>query len=158
MFSPGIWWCILFQRVEGGTMGQILHRSATTTEAIRRAIQHSQESLRTLSRAWHQPEDGGQVEEAQFNGRSSNWSNRSQVYRLVHRAGGRHRCVSQAHALAAGRLPLRLEVHDLSPDSIFASSLSGTPWQQPAARGGRRQAQAEEVRQLSDRLLPYRSG
>jgi Integrase core domain len=31
-------------------MGQVLHRSATTTEAIRRAIQHSQESLRTLSR------------------------------------------------------------------------------------------------------------
>ncbi|MCU1249363.1 MAG: Integrase catalytic region, partial [Edaphobacter sp.] len=31
-------------------MGQILHPSATTTEAIRRAIQHSQESLRTLSR------------------------------------------------------------------------------------------------------------
>jgi transposase InsO family protein len=31
-------------------MGQILHRSATTTETIRRAIQHSQESLRTLSR------------------------------------------------------------------------------------------------------------
>jgi transposase InsO family protein len=31
-------------------MGQVLHRSATTTAAIRRAIQHSQESLRTLSR------------------------------------------------------------------------------------------------------------
>jgi transposase InsO family protein len=30
-------------------MGQVLHRSATTTEAIRRAIQHSQESLRTLA-------------------------------------------------------------------------------------------------------------
>jgi transposase InsO family protein len=30
-------------------MGQILHSSATTTEAIRRAIQHSQESLRTLA-------------------------------------------------------------------------------------------------------------
>ena len=30
-------------------MGQILHASATTTEAIRRAIQHSQESLRSLS-------------------------------------------------------------------------------------------------------------
>ena len=27
-------------------MGQILHGSATTTEAVRRAIQHSQESLR----------------------------------------------------------------------------------------------------------------
>lgn len=33
-------------------MGQILHRSATTTEAIRRAIQHSQESLRALSRRY----------------------------------------------------------------------------------------------------------
>ena len=30
-------------------MGQILHGSATTTEAIRRAIQNSKESLRTLS-------------------------------------------------------------------------------------------------------------
>src|SRR6201995_5955643 len=30
-------------------MGQVLHRGATTTEAIRRAIQHSQESLRTLA-------------------------------------------------------------------------------------------------------------
>jgi hypothetical protein len=33
-------------------MGQILHGSATTTEAIRRAIQHSQESLRTLARRY----------------------------------------------------------------------------------------------------------
>ena len=31
-------------------MGQILHSCATTTEAIRRAIQHSQESLRALAR------------------------------------------------------------------------------------------------------------
>lgn len=31
-------------------MGQVLHGSATTTEAVRRAIQHSQESLRTLSK------------------------------------------------------------------------------------------------------------
>jgi len=31
-------------------MGQVLHGSATTTEAIRRAIQHSQESLRALAR------------------------------------------------------------------------------------------------------------
>jgi transposase InsO family protein len=33
-------------------MGQILHGSATTTEAIRRAIQNSQESLRSLSRRY----------------------------------------------------------------------------------------------------------
>ena len=31
-------------------MGQILHESARTTAAVRRAIQHSQESLRTLAR------------------------------------------------------------------------------------------------------------
>ena len=35
--------------MEGCTMGQVLHGSATTTEAVRRAIQHSQASLRTLA-------------------------------------------------------------------------------------------------------------
>ena len=33
-------------------MGQVLHGCATTTEAIRRAIQNSQESLRSLSRRY----------------------------------------------------------------------------------------------------------
>jgi transposase-like protein len=33
-------------------MGQFLHGSATTTEAVRRAIQHSQESLRALARRY----------------------------------------------------------------------------------------------------------
>jgi transposase-like protein len=33
-------------------MGQILHGSATTAEAVRRAIQHSQESLRTLAKRY----------------------------------------------------------------------------------------------------------
>jgi transposase-like protein len=33
-------------------MGQLLHGSATTTEAVRRAIQHSQASLRTLARRY----------------------------------------------------------------------------------------------------------
>ena len=31
-------------------MGQVLHRSATTTEAVHRAIEHSQESMRALAR------------------------------------------------------------------------------------------------------------
>src|ERR1700686_971020 len=35
--------------MEGCTMGQVLHGSATTTEAIRRTIQHSQASLRALA-------------------------------------------------------------------------------------------------------------
>ncbi len=33
-------------------MGQVLHGSATTTEAVRRAIQHSQASLRSLARRY----------------------------------------------------------------------------------------------------------
>jgi transposase InsO family protein len=33
-------------------VGQVLHSSATTTEAVRRAIQHSQESLRVLARRY----------------------------------------------------------------------------------------------------------
>ncbi|TWQ50650.1 IS481 family transposase, partial [Xanthomonas vasicola] len=33
-------------------MGQVIHGSATTTEAIRRAIQQSQERLRALSKRY----------------------------------------------------------------------------------------------------------
>jgi hypothetical protein len=33
-------------------MGQVLHGSATTTAAIRRAIHHSQESLRALAKRY----------------------------------------------------------------------------------------------------------
>src|ERR1700704_3858613 len=36
--------------MEGCILGQVLHGSATTTEAVRRAIQRSQESLRTLAK------------------------------------------------------------------------------------------------------------
>src|SRR6516164_4852086 len=52
MFSPRLWWCILIARFEGSTMGQILHGCATTTKAVRRAIQNSQESLRALAKRY----------------------------------------------------------------------------------------------------------
>ncbi|MBC4019327.1 helix-turn-helix domain-containing protein, partial [Siccirubricoccus deserti] len=38
--------------MEGRATGQVLHGSATTTEAVRRAIQHSQASLRELARRY----------------------------------------------------------------------------------------------------------
>jgi len=38
--------------MEGCAVGQILHGSARTTEAVRRAIQHSQESLRVLAKRY----------------------------------------------------------------------------------------------------------
>src|SRR5712671_5833789 len=37
-------------------MGQVLHGSATTTEAVRRAIQHSQESMRGRAGVQGEPE------------------------------------------------------------------------------------------------------
>src|SRR5919106_5083869 len=49
MFGPGVWW-YADPRTEGRAMGQVLHGSATTTEAVRRAIQRSQESVRVLAR------------------------------------------------------------------------------------------------------------
>src|ERR1700761_4104157 len=38
--------------MQGGTMSQVLHGSATTTEAVRRAIQRSEESLRALAKRY----------------------------------------------------------------------------------------------------------
>lgn len=49
---PGFDGAFLVLRLEGGTMGQVLHGSATTTEAVRRAIQRSQESLRALAKRY----------------------------------------------------------------------------------------------------------
>src|SRR3954452_3120069 len=50
MFGPGLCWCTLLVGLEGCAMGQVLHGSARTTAAVRRAIQHRQESLRGLAR------------------------------------------------------------------------------------------------------------
>src|SRR5258708_15017213 len=52
MFDRRLGWCRLFARVEGRAMGQVLHGCATTTAAVRRAIQHSQASLRQLAKRY----------------------------------------------------------------------------------------------------------
>src|SRR5919107_813187 len=49
MFGPALWWYV-GPRGAGGTMGQLLHGSATTTEAVRRAIQARQESVRAAAK------------------------------------------------------------------------------------------------------------
>src|SRR5580693_4774107 len=50
MFSPKEWWCSARRCANTKRpMGQILHNCARTTAAVRRAIQHSQESLLTLA-------------------------------------------------------------------------------------------------------------
>jgi hypothetical protein len=52
-------------------MGQVLHGSATTTEAVRRAIQHSQESLRVLAKRYGINQKSCQVEAADIGCRHS---------------------------------------------------------------------------------------
>src|ERR687893_2264574 len=49
MFGPALWWYV-GPLGAGGTMGQVLHGSATTTEAVRRAIQARQESVRAAAK------------------------------------------------------------------------------------------------------------
>ena len=49
MYSPKVWWFIFGARISYESMGQVLHGSARTTQAIRTAIQRSQESLQTLA-------------------------------------------------------------------------------------------------------------
>jgi len=49
LFSPGESWHGFIDGGKGCSMGQILHGSATTTEAVRRVIQNSQESVRALA-------------------------------------------------------------------------------------------------------------
>src|SRR6202035_4909177 len=88
-------------------MGQVLHGSATTTAAVRRAIQHSQESLRVLAKRyginpktvakWKQR---GSVTERPTGPRGT------QINRPFHGRRGHHRGVPTAYAAAAGRLPL----------------------------------------------------
>src|ERR687894_224455 len=51
MFGSRVWW-YADPRTEGRAMGQVLHGSATTTEAVRRAIQRSEESVRELAKRY----------------------------------------------------------------------------------------------------------
>src|SRR5918997_521555 len=50
MFDPAVWWYNGPPCWEASAMGQVLHGSARTTEAVRRAIQLRQESVRALAR------------------------------------------------------------------------------------------------------------
>lgn len=83
-------------------MGQILHGCATTTEAVRRAIQNSQESLRALARRY----GINQKTVAKWKQRETvadrpTGPKKSQVDRPFHRGGGDHRRFPAAYFAAA---------------------------------------------------------
>jgi transposase-like protein len=129
-------------------VGQVLHASATTTEAVRRAIQHSQESLSALARRYG------------INPKTvAKWKKRTAVADLP--TGPKEPkatvpCFSSAHALGAPRLPLRLAADHPASVALVLASMPATAWRRPSARHRRRQADEEAVQGLPDRLLPHR--
>ena len=52
VFDPGIWWSVWPLCSKGCAMGRVLHGSATTTKAVRRAIQRRQEGVRALAQRY----------------------------------------------------------------------------------------------------------
>ncbi len=138
-------------------MGQVLHGSATTTEAVRRAIQHSQESLRTLAKRYGiNQKTVAKWKKRSLGRRSADRARESRVDGSVRRGRGDHRRLPPAYAAAARRLPLRASADDPASDALIPASLPAAPRHLPAARCGGRQAGEEEVQDLSDRLLPHR--
>ena len=142
MFDPVVWWYGRSSRWKGSAMGQVLHGSARTTEAVRRAMQLRQESVRALAkrygispttvqkwrkrgrpRATPDGAEGGSLDRADAGG------------------GGDHRRLPPAHAAAARRLPLRPAAHHPAPDPLEPASLPAAARHQSAARDRRRQAQ-----------------
>ena len=137
-------------------MWQVLHRSATTTEAVRRAIQHSQESLRTLARRHG------------INPKTvAKWRKRCSVADL--RTGPKHPrstvlTVEQEAIIVAFRRHTLLPLDDClyalqaTIPHLTRSSLHRCLERRGISRlpevEGSQQAGKEEVRALSDRLLP----
>src|SRR6516164_3693778 len=117
-------------------MGQVLHGSATTTEAVRRAIQHSQESLRGLAKRYG------------VNPKTvAKWKARTSVADLPtgpKKPRSTVLTVEEEAVVVAFRrhtlLPLDDCLYALQPtsDALVAASLFATPWDLPAPAGRRR--------------------
>src|SRR5277367_1331230 len=126
--------------MEGCAMGQILHGSATTTAAVRRAIQHSQESLRALARRYG------------INQKTvAKWKRRTSVADMP---TGPKDARSTVLSIAEEAIVVALRKHTLLP--LDVASLPATARHLAAAASRRRgfgQAQAQD---LPDRLLSHR--
>src|SRR5215213_10092239 len=142
--------------MEGCTMGQVLHGSARTTAAVRRAIQHSQASLRSLAKRY----GINQKTVAKWKKRTSAADQRtgpkaphstvlSTEEEAIVVAFRRHTLLPLDDCLYAAS-------HYSAPDTIKPASLFAAPRHLSPARHRRRQATAGEVQALPDRLLPHR--
>ena len=137
-------------------MGQVLHGCATTTEAVRRAIQHSQESRRALAKRYG------------INQKTvAKWKNAipSPIFRPVRKSQSRRSCPSRTRrssSLCGGIRCCRWMIASTpcsrrpASDAVIPASLPSAPRYRPTPGGRRRQASEEEIQGLSDRLFPYR--
>jgi transposase-like protein len=137
-------------------MGQVLHGSATTTEAIRRAIQHSQESLRALAKRYG------------INQKTvAKWRRRDTVN---DRATGPKAPTSTVLSIEDEAIIVAFRRHTLLPlddclyafagdypasDEIVVAPLPSTSRHQPTAGCRGNKTLEEQVQDLPDRLLPY---
>ena len=137
-------------------MGQVLHGSATTTAAVRRAIQHSQESLRALAKRYG------------INPKTvAKWKKRTSVADLPTGPREPRSTVLSVEEEASSSLSAGIR--------CCRSTIASTPCRRPSrisrahrctaacsatasavCRRSRATRRQEEVQVLSDRLLPHR--
>ena len=138
-------------------MGQVLHNSATTTEAVRRAIQHIQESLRALSKRynvnpktiakWEQRTSAADLPTGPKQPQSTVLTVEEEAMVVAFRA---------THAAAARRLLVCPAAYPAASHTVLAAPLSATTRYLPTTRNPRRQADKEGLQELLDPLLSHR--
>jgi transposase-like protein len=152
-------------------MGQVLHGSATATETVRRAIHHSQESLRALAKRyginqktvakWRKREGVSDLPTGPKEPRSTVLTVEEEAIIVAFR---RHTLLPlddclyslQATIPHLSRSSLHLASGKTIPRIVFLPSSPATPRHLAPARRHRRRRPEEEVQKLSDRLLPHR--
>ena len=112
-------------------MGQVYHSNARTTQAVRRAIQHRQESLQSIATRYrNQSKNGDQVAQAAHGPRRSDGA-RTGPNGTHDRAGSHCRSLSSAHAAAARRLPVCAPSHHPAALPFGPAPLFSAPRHQP---------------------------
>src|SRR5215212_5078937 len=147
--------------MEGCAMGQVLHGSARTTAAVRRAIQHSQESLRVLARRyginpktvakWKKRKSAADLPTGPKAPRSTVLTLAEEAVIVAFR---RHTLLPLDDCLYALQPTLPHLTRSSLHRCLQRHGISRLPETEARDRG--RQAREEAVQALSDRLLPHR--
>lgn len=136
-------------------MGQVLHGSATVTEAVRRAMQNSQKSLRALAQRYginQKTAAKGKMRGSVADLPTGPKDTKSTVLSRTGRSSSPSGTTPCYHSMIA----LHPAADDPAPDALVVAPLPAAARHFEAARCGWGQAGQEEVQNLPDRLLSYR--